>query len=79
MAGRRGADHTILHFVGMVSCTSLTFLMRGFRRKVVESMWILQLRSSWVQLEAFLKLWFGVSERGFQVKDDIRWMDGGYS
>ena len=22
-------------------------------------------------------IWFGVSERGFQVKDDITWMDGG--
>ena len=21
-------------------------------------------------------IWFGVSERGFQVKDDITWMDG---
>ena len=23
-------------------------------------------------------IWFGVSERGFQVKDDIAWMDGGF-
>jgi len=22
-------------------------------------------------------IWFGVSERGFQVKDDITWMGGG--
>ena len=33
-----------------------SFLMRGFRRKVVESVRILVLRSSWVHLEAFLKL-----------------------
>ena len=46
--------HASLHPAGIVSCTSLSFLLRGFRRKVDES--ILMEGSSWVHLEAFLNL-----------------------
>jgi hypothetical protein len=53
MVGGCGARGTILHPARIVSCTSLSFLMRGFRRKVA---WILMERSSWVHLEAFLNL-----------------------
>jgi len=44
--------HASLHPAGIVSCTSLSFLMRGFRRKVDES--ILMERSSRIHLEVVL-------------------------
>ena len=53
MTGRCRAYHTSLHSTRIVSCTSLNFLLRGFRRKVVG---ILVKRSIWVHHEAFLKL-----------------------
>ena len=49
MVGRRRAYHASLHSAGIVSCTSLSFLMRGFRRKVIER--ILMERSSRIHLE----------------------------
>ena len=52
MVGGRRAYHASLHSAGIVSCTSLSFLMRGFRRKVIES--ILMERSSWIHLEVVL-------------------------
>ena len=52
MVGRRGADCASCRSAGRISCTSLCFLMRGFRRKVDES--ILVERSSRIHLEVVL-------------------------
>jgi len=52
MVGGHRAYHASLHSAGIVSCTSLSFLMRGFRRKVVER--ILMERSSRIHLEVVL-------------------------
>ena len=52
MVGGHGADCASCQSAGRISCTSLCFLMRGFRRKVVER--ILVERSSWIHLEVVL-------------------------
>ena len=52
MVGKFSAYHASLHSAGIVSCTSLYLLMRGFRRNVVER--ILVERSSWIHLEVVL-------------------------
>ena len=52
MVSGRGADCAPCQSAGGISCTSLCLLMRGFRRKVVES--ILVERSIWIHLQVVL-------------------------